>query len=296
MINNKKDTISIAIASGKGGTGKTLFSVSLFHSIKNKFDDVILLDADAEEPNDMIFFNAKLVNTKEITQKVPVIDTEKCKYCSKCHDWCNYNAIFILPKAKIIKVTEELCHGCGACTIACEFGAITEKDVGSGKVNQYLDEEKAKIYEGRMHKGVMTPVKVIKASHKITKNHKIRIIDSPPGTSCPFIQTVATADYVILITEPTPFGLSDLKQSISTLEKMNKYFGVVINKAGIGDTAIYDYLSDEDIEILMEIPFDKSIAKQYSEGEIISKQNTDFENQLTNTFNYLLKNYGNCSN
>jgi MinD superfamily P-loop ATPase len=295
-MNTDKNRISIAIASGKGGTGKTLVSVSMFHTIANKYEDVVLVDSDAEEPNDLLFFKTDLKNLWDITQKVPVIDTSKCTYCGKCHDWCNYNAIFIIPPAKIIKVIDELCHGCGACTVACKYGAISEKAVSMGKVTYNSTEDGLIIYEARMNNGTMTPVPVIKASQKHSKKHKIRIIDSPPGTSCPFIQTVAGADYVILVTEPTPFGLSDLKQSVETLKTMNKYYGVIINRAGLGDREIYNYLDDEDIELLGEITFDRNIALHYSEGRIISEVMPDFSEKLEKIFDYLLINYGTGSN
>lgn len=294
MKNNK--AITIAVASGKGGTGKTMVSVSLFYSIFDYYDDVVLLDSDAEEPNDLLFFDVELINSTEITQKVPVIDIDNCKFCGKCHDWCNYNSIFIIPPAKIIKVIEELCHGCGACSVACKFGAISEKEVGLGNVNQYKINNGVKIYEARMKNGTMTPVPVIKAAQKMTRKSHIRIIDSPPGTSCPFIQTVANADYVILVTEPTPFGLSDLKQSIETLKTMNKYYGVIINRSGLGDSKIYDYLLDEDIEILAEIPFSREIASHYSEGRIVAAMMPQLSIKFKNMFEYLLGNYGSSSN
>jgi MinD superfamily P-loop ATPase len=295
-MNTNKNRISIAIASGKGGTGKTLVSTSMFYTISQKYNDVVLVDSDAEEPNDLIFFKTNLKRTLDITQKVPVIDTSKCTYCGKCHDWCNYNAIFILPPAKIIKVIDELCHGCGACSVACKHGAISEKDVLMGTVSEYSTADGQTIYEARMKNGTMTPVPVIKASQKHSKQHKIRIIDSPPGTSCPFIQTVAGADYVILVTEPTPFGLSDLKQSVETLQTMNKYYGVIINRAGLGNREIYNYLDDEDIELLGEIPFDRSIALHYSEGRLISEVMPEFSEKLEKIFDYLLINYGTGNN
>lgn len=127
MINSK--SIRIAIASGKGGTGKTLISTNLFHTLKEQDIAVTLVDCDAEEPNDMVFFDGKAINEIDVTQRVPVIDESKCTFCGKCHDYCSYKAIFILPPSKIIKVMEDLCHGCGACTVACEYDAITEKDV-----------------------------------------------------------------------------------------------------------------------------------------------------------------------
>jgi len=129
------EPIKIAIASGKGGTGKTLISTSLFYTLQQKHQIVTLVDCDAEEPNDMVFFSGNPEKTIDVTQRVPVIDVSKCTFCGKCHDYCIYKAIFILPPSKIIKVMEDLCHGCGACTVACEFDAITEKDVSLGEVN-----------------------------------------------------------------------------------------------------------------------------------------------------------------
>ncbi len=281
--------IKIAIASGKGGTGKTLVSTNLFYALQQHSYQTTLVDCDAEEPNDMVFFSGNNVKSVEVNQKVPVIDESKCTYCGKCHEYCNYNAIFILPPAKIIKVIEDLCHGCGACSLACYDKAISEKDVLLGTVSHYSISEKSAIIEAKMKVGVFSPVSVIKEAIKEAGNIGIILLDSAPGTSCPFIQTVSVADYVILVTEPTPFGLSDLKQSLETLKTMNKTCGVIINRAGLGDNAIYDYLEDENIPLLMEIPFDKAIASYYSKGKIASKFLPDLEKQFNKLIMQIVK-------
>ncbi len=283
MINGQ--SIRIAIASGKGGTGKTLVSTSLFYALHQQNIPVTLVDCDAEEPNDMVFFSGDTEKTANVTQLVPVIDENKCTYCGKCHDYCSYKAIFIIPPSKIIKVMEDLCHGCGACSVACEFGAITEKEVSLGEVNSYSITEHAKIIESRIRVGVYSPVSVIKAAIDEAENTNVILMDSPPGTSCPFIQTVNHADYVILVTEPTPFGLSDLKQSVETLKTMSIPCGVIINRAGMGDNEVYKYLEDNSIPLLMEIPFDREIASIYSKGNIVARGKPELKEQLHAVFN-----------
>ncbi len=283
MINGQ--SIRIAIASGKGGTGKTLISTSLFYTLHQQNIPVTLVDCDAEEPNDMVFFSGDTEKTTNVTQLVPVINENKCTYCGKCHDYCSYKAIFIIPPSKIIKVMEDLCHGCGACSVACEFGAITEKEVSLGEVNSYSITEHAKIIESRIRVGVYSPVSVIKAAIDEAENTNVILMDSPPGTSCPFIQTVNHADYVILVTEPTPFGLSDLKQSVETLKTMSIPCGVIINRAGMGDNEVYKYLEDNSIPLLMEIPFDREIASIYSKGNIVARGKPELQEQLHAVFN-----------
>lgn len=288
--------MKIAIASGKGGTGKTLVSTNLFCVLQQNDFQTTLVDCDAEEPNDMVFFSGNKIKSVNVSQKVPVIDKNKCTFCGKCHEYCNYNAIFILPHAKIIKVIEDLCHDCGACSYACNDNAISEKDVSLGEVNCFSITKESTIIEAKMKVGVYSPVSVIKKAIEEAGINDMILLDSPPGTSCPFIQTVAVADYVILVTEPTPFGLSDLKQSVLTLKTMNKTCGVIINRAGLGDNAIYDYLKHEHIPLLMEIPFDKAIASYYSKGELVIKHNLQLQQQFFSMFNSIIDKYGNSSN
>ena len=264
-----KKNIKIAIAGGKGGTGKTLVSTNLFHLLKEKGKNVELIDCDAEEPNDLLFFKGKHSGHKDVLLPVPQIDTSLCTYCGKCKEYCNYHAIFLIPFAKQIKVIEELCHGCGACTIACEYGAITEKEVFIGEVNQYRISDKALLTEARMRVGVYSPVDTVKEALRFNTNPpEYQLLDAPPGTSCPFIHSVVHADYVLLVSEPTPFGLSDLKQTIGVLQEMKKSYGVIINRSDVGNDEMKQYLQQENISLVAEIPFDKDIASAYAKGKL----------------------------
>lgn len=286
-------SVRIAIASGKGGTGKTLFATNLFYSLQQHGREATLIDCDAEGPNDMLFFSGKLQITHDVTQKVPVIDEEKCTYCGACHEYCNYHAIFILPTARIIKVLDDLCHGCGACSVACQYEAISEKETSLGLVNQFAISASSTIIESRMHTGVYSPVAVIKAAIRAGSHQQQVIMDAPPGTSCPFIHTAVDADYVILVTEPTPFGLSDLRQSVAVLKSMNKPCGVVVNRADMGDRQVYSYLEDEGLPLLMEIPFSREIAATYSRGKLWAGINTAFNEDLYQLYQHILFRYGN---
>jgi MinD superfamily P-loop ATPase len=288
--------IKIAIASGKGGTGKTFIATNIFHILLQNNYASLLVDCDAEEPNAVAFFKAQLTGKKEVTQLIPVINTKTCIFCGKCHEFCNYNAIFILPQMKIIKVIDDLCHGCGACSFACKFEAISEKPVSLGQVTSYSLNGVESILEARMNIGVMSPVGVIKAAIKAIDNGAdIAILDAPPGTSCPFIQTVAIADYVIIVTEPTPFGLSDLRQSVETLRKINKPCGVIINRADLGNNEVRTYLMQEKIPLLLEIQFKKEIAGLYSRGKIFSVSDSVFAEQLLQVVEKIIIKYGDSS-
>lgn len=287
--------MKIAIASGKGGTGKTFVATNIFYALLKNNHSVVLVDCDAEAPDSIGFFRTKIENSFDVVQKVPVIDLNSCTYCSKCKDYCNYNAIFILPPIKFIQVIEELCHGCGACSVACTFGAIKEKPVSLGKVNTYILNGKNQLIEACMNIGVMSPVQIIKAAIKeIDYKYDIAVLDSPPGTSCPFIHTTAAADFVILVTEPTPFGLSDLKQSVETLKEMNKKYGVIINRAGLGNNDVYKYIENENIPLLLEIPFDKEIAALYSAGIIVSEYYSEIRKKFYEMIKKIMEQYGNC--
>lgn len=282
-----KTGYKIAIASGKGGTGKTFVSTNLFNVLKEKSMPVTLIDCDAEEPNDREFFLGENTNSFDVMQEVPVIDTANCTYCGKCAEYCQYNAIFFLQEARMIQVMEDLCHGCGACFVACEYGAITAKESVLGSVNTYQIDNNATLTEARMKVGVHSPVPVIKAAIKQAKPTDLVLMDAPPGTSCPFIQTVNLADYVVLVTEPTPFGLSDLKQSVETLKTMGKSYGVIINRAGLGDEGVYNYLEKEKITLLMSIPFDRKIASVYSNGKLLTNELPEWKAKFRELFNLI---------
>ncbi len=282
----------VAIASGKGGTGKTFVSTNLFYVLAKKGKNVTLADCDAEEPNSVAFFDCVKLSAKDVVQKIPVIDQNACTYCGKCEEYCTYNAIFLLKERRIIRVMEDLCHDCGACSYACNFGAITEKDISLGEVARYkLSSELLSgadsstgtcsvLIEGRLRVGAYTPVPVIKAAIREAGIEGIVILDSPPGTSCPFIHTVSSADYVVLVTEPTPFGLNDLKISVAILRQLKKPFSVIVNRGGLGNREVYDYLTTENIRLILEIPFDREIARIYSEGGIVAEKREDLEKKF----------------
>lgn len=290
-----ENQFSIAVASGKGGTGKTFVSVNLFHALQQKGLSIHLVDCDAEAPNDKMFFEAELSARKEIFQQVPVIDLQACTFCGRCHEYCNYNAIFFVPELRKISVLYDFCHGCGACLAACRDGAISERDDLLGEINSYSISGNSALFESRTKVGVHSSVPVLKAAIHEARGAELLVMDAPPGTSCPFIQTVARADYVVLVTEPTPFGLSDLKQSVETLASIGLPCGVVVNKAGLGNREVYQYLKEEHIPLLMEIPFDKALAAMYSGGKIPALEVPLWKERFIELYNTIKDHYGTSS-
>ena len=262
----------IAIASGKGGTGKTTVSVNLYHFL-NKYvtRDVQLVDCDVEEPNDLLFFkDAKQKEQETIYQMVPRIDNDKCTYCRKCVEWCEFNSIVVIPPVQFAEVNPSLCHSCGACLVACEYDAMKEYPEPIGQVTFYETPEGAGLAEGRLKIGSSMQTMLIKELKKrVTANDGWVLFDAPPGTSCPVVETVSDADYILLVTEPTPFGLHDLKLMIEMLKEIKQPFGVIVNKAGLGNDEVYEYLKQENIEIIGEIPFDKDYASKYAGGNLL---------------------------
>jgi MinD superfamily P-loop ATPase len=262
----------IAIASGKGGTGKTTVSVNLYYFI-SKFvsQNVQLVDCDVEEPNDLLFFNKAEEQKKEtINQMIPRIDNDKCTYCRKCVEWCEYNAIVVIPPVKFAEVNPSLCHSCGACLVACEYDAMKEYPEPIGEVTFYKTDEGRGLAEGRLKIGSAMQTMLIKElKNRVPDDVDWVLFDSPPGTSCPVVETVSDADYILLVTEPTPFGLHDLKLMVEMLKEIKQPFGVIINKAGLGNDEVYKYLKKEDIEIIGEIPFDKAYASKYAGGNLL---------------------------
>ncbi|MCD4745294.1 MAG: ATP-binding protein [Bacteroidales bacterium] len=261
----------IAVASGKGGTGKTTVAVNLFYTVRDIFKEKIqLIDCDVEEPNVNIFTKGTLCQEKSVSIKIPVINKETCKYCGTCADYCAYNALLFVKTIPHIAVLEDLCHGCGACLYACNVNnVITEKEKVLGKISEFQVNDISKLIEGRIDVGVAIVLPVIKAAKNEADKNGIVIYDAPPGTSCPVLETIYDSDYVVLVTEPTPFGVNDLRIMVETVKKIGTKMGVVINRAGLGSNEVYEYLAKEKIEILMEIPYDKQIAEIYSKGDII---------------------------
>lgn len=285
--------VRIAIASGKGGTGKTFVATNLFYSLQKRKREAVLIDCDAEAPNAKAFFAVHAEKSEDVYQSEPRIDVNQCILCGDCHEWCNYKAVFFLPSFNIIQIIGDLCHSCGACSYACSFNAITETPVSLGRVNICTLSDQYYLIEAKMNIGVMSPVQVIKSALKnIDTSLDVVVIDCPPGTSCPFIQTVARADYVVLVTEPTPFGLSDLNQSVETLKVVGKPFGVIVNKSGIGNDEVYSYLEKEKIPLIRNIPFDLEMAELYSTGKIASAVKPSVEVEFNSILTEIMQQYG----
>lgn len=262
--------MKIAIASGKGGTGKTTVAVNLFYFLSQK-TEVQLIDCDVEEPNDLLFFKyAQKKYSKEVFTLVPEIDTNKCTFCKKCSDWCEFNAITIVKNLEFADVSNDLCHSCGACSVACEFAAITEHPRPLGVISEYSTKFGARVIEGRLEVGSALQTSLIKEAKKYAERPElISLFDAPPGTSCPVVETVSDADYIILVTEPTPFGLYDLQLTVELIRELKIPFGVIVNKAGLGSKHIYKYLEENKIELIGNIPFSKAYASSYSKGDLL---------------------------
>jgi len=249
----------ISIASGKGGTGKTTVAVNIVLSLRN----VQLLDCDVEEPNAHLLLHPKIKETKPVYVQIPVVDEKKCNYCGECAKFCEYHALFVADQK--ILFFPELCHSCGGCAIVCPRNAITEKKRKIGTVKKGFANGVELVY-GELTVGEPMAIPIIKEVKKQIRNSGIVIVDSPPGTSCPVIESVYGSDYCVLVTEPTPFGLYDLKIAVKVLEKLTIPFGVIVNRAGIGDKKVYSYCRKKSIPILLEIPYEREIAELYSFG------------------------------
>jgi MinD superfamily P-loop ATPase len=252
----------ISVASGKGGTGKTLVATSLALALSSQ-DKVQLLDCDVEEPNAHIFLHPTINQSQKVFLPIPRVDETKCNYCGKCAEVCAYNAIAVVKKKVLI--FPELCHGCGACSYLCPESAITEagKEIGivergnSGNID---------FIQGKLAIGEVAAPHLIRAVKKHIDPTSIAIIDVSPGTSCPVVEAVKGSDFCLLVTEPTPFGLYDLSLAVEVAIKLGLPCGVVVNRVGVGNQEVEQYCLEQGIPILLKIPLDREIAELYSRG------------------------------
>ncbi len=289
--------MKISIASGKGGTGKTTVATNLALSLEN----VQLFDCDVEEPNAHLFLDLKLEKIEDVRIHIPVIDKDTCVFCGECAKFCQYNALAVVPSDVLF--FPELCHGCGGCTLVCPKDAITEvpriigmvekgtmghsrgkrnHNIGitenisdsitediSDSITEIINEnitENIEFYHGLLNVGEHMATPVIKSLKKRIDGKKDAILDSPPGTSCPVIETIRDTDFCLLVTEPTPFGIHDLKLAVDVVRKMDIPFGVIINRDGVGNDMVERFCQMENIPVLMKIPQSEEIAKLYSNG------------------------------
>jgi MinD superfamily P-loop ATPase len=251
--------MKVAVASGKGGTGKTTVSVNLALSLEN----VQLLDCDVEEPDCNVYLGLHLEHLQDVTIPVPYINKEKCTYCGKCADFCQFNALAIFPQNNV--VFAELCHGCGGCTLICPEDAITERERAIGTLERgFLNT--MEFIRGVLNIGEPMATPVIRVLKQTIDTSKRVILDSPPGNGCPVIETVSGCDFCLLVTEPTPFGLHDLKMAVKLTQVLSVPCGVVINRWGIGSAPVEEYCSKEAIPVLMKIPHDRKIAELCAQG------------------------------
>jgi len=273
----------LAVASGKGGTGKTTLSVNLARMLDS---DVQLLDCDVEEPNGHLFLECDLREEEIVTIPIPLVDESLCDGCSECGRFCQYHAIVSFGTAPL--VFPEMCHGCGGCAKVCPRKAIHEVDRRIGIV-ETVRAGNITLIQGRLDVGVAMAPPLIRAVKARLGNSVPAILDAPPGTSCPVIVTLRGTDFVVLVTEPTPFGLHDLRLAVAMVRELGIPFGVVVNRVGIGDERVHAFCREENIPILLEIPDDRRIAEAYSKGRLIVEALPEyrglFESLIAKTMN-----------
>ncbi|MCT4613881.1 MAG: ATP-binding protein [Marinifilaceae bacterium] len=266
----------IAITSGKGGTGKTCVSVNLFKHIAMLNRTVCLYDCDVEEPNVKLFFpDSTLIDHGNICLEQPQIN-KNCNYCSFCAAHCQFNAISILAKTGKAYINKDICHSCGVCSYVCKYEAIEYAENLIGYINRY-ETNYGEIIEGELKIGSPAQTRLIKEQKLETSHSDIALYDTSPGTSCSVVESISGADFVVLVTESSPFGLYDLKLSVELLRSLNLKFGVVINKH-IANNIIESYLEEENIELLACLPFNNKYAEYYSKAKIMNNEASLFSN------------------
>ncbi len=270
--------MQIAIASGKGGTGKTTVATSLALSADKATQ---YLDCDVEEPNGHIFLKPDFNHSEICTVTIPEVNTEKCTACGKCKDICRYNAI--VQFGDTVMTFPEMCHSCLGCFLVCEDDALisSTREIGvlESGIASGID-----FVHGHVRIGEAMGVPLLKAVKAKADPDKLVIIDAPPGTSCPFVESISNVDYVILVTEPTPFGLYDLKLAVQVLQNFNIPGGIIINRSDLGDNKVQEFCEEVGLPVLMEIPFERKIAEGYARGkpliETVPELRTAFNNVL----------------
>jgi len=276
----------LAVASGKGGTGKTTIATNLALALSRRVSAnsggcTAYVDCDVEEPNGHIFLKPSGLSSRDVSIPVPQVDAERCTHCGACGEACRFSAIVSLPKQ--VLTFPKLCHGCGGCLLACKFGAITEVERPIGVVERGTSGLLAHI-QGRLTVGEAMAPPIIRAVVDAIPADCVAVLDAPPGTSCPVITTVSNSDAVLLVTEPTPFGLNDLILAVEMVRAVGVPFGVAINRDGVGSDLVDEYCSQEGIPVVLRVPHDMRIARAYSIGEMALNVLPELGESLLRTF------------
>jgi MinD superfamily P-loop ATPase len=269
----------ISVASGKGGTGKTTVATNLALSVETP---VRFLDCDVEEPNAHLFIHPDFERSETITTPVPQVDENKCTLCGKCAEICEFKAIVVIGET--VLPFPELCHSCGGCMEVCPEGAITETGRNLGVI-EAGHRNGLEFFHGKLRVGEAMSPPLIREVKAYAHTDALTIIDAPPGTSCPVIAAMKGADFILLVTEPTPFGLHDLKLAVGAVKILGIPCGLVINRADMGDDQVMAYAEEEEIPVLMEIPFDRRIAEVYSMGEVLVEVMPEWKGRFLDLYN-----------
>lgn len=275
----------LAVASGKGGTGKTTVAVNLALTLAAEGMETQYMDGDVEEPNGHLFLRPGIEQSEPVSIPVPTVDAEGCTACGNCAEACRFNAIAMLKRPLLFP---ELCHGCGACRWACPEKAITEQPRPVGVVETGRAGPIAFV-QGRLNVGEPMAPPVIRAVLKQRHHRGITVTDAPPGASCAVVTTMRDADYVVLVTEPTPFGLNDLRIAVELTRRLDRRFGVVINRSGAGNDGVEPYCAAEAIPVLAKIPNERAVAEAYARGERLAEVFPGFRDRMSGLWSAIRK-------
>jgi MinD superfamily P-loop ATPase len=286
----------VAVASGKGGTGKTTVAVNLALTVsllrgQSGVEQVFFVDCDVEEPNAALFLYPTIERRDKVQVPIPEVDLTKCTFCMRCADVCRYNAMAVVRRQ--VLVFPELCHGCGSCVLNCPEGAIGETSRVTGVVEQGIAHGGVRFAQGILNIGEAMPVPILRQLKRQAipedTSSSLVILDAPPGTACPVVETIHGADMVLMVTEPTPFGLHDLRLAVQVArDELGLPVAVVINRDGIGDKEVEGYCHSQGLPVWMRIPMDRRIAEAYAEGQAIVEAFPAYKQRFLNLYQQIV--------